>query len=318
MVAGKTIAFDDGARLAASENILMSGVTGGRLTLASAVAEGSWTLDSSAAASIQVFETNVSNCNSVVEVTVFNGAGDDNTNILFSTVVPGETLTWSGAEGTEWCNSTNWTPAARAPVATDHVIIPSGAAHMPVLPVSAVVASINLQSGATLTLGNRSLTVAGVSTLAGKLVFSGAGEFNALGDVNCSGVIVAAQSVFRLAGASSQSAKFSGITLYELSIENPSVTIGGDFACNRFSVGDGATAYDVGFSSGMTMAATEFIVGGDTSVTNVTLHTAPPSGTWHLNASKASVSGAKVSGSDASAGVFSFKSFVLYFSIPPF
>ena len=199
--------------------------------------------------------------------------------------------------------TTRRTPAARAPVATDHVIIPSGAAHMPVLPVSAAVASINLQSGATLTLGNRSLTVAGVSTLAGKLVFSGAGEFNALGDVNCSGGIVAAQSVFRLAGASPQNATFNGITLYEFSIENPSVTLGGDFACNRFTVGDGATACDVGFSSGMTMAPAEFNVSGDTSVTNVTLHAAPPSGTWHLNASKASVSGAKVSGSDASEGV---------------
>lgn len=73
--------------------------------------------------------------------------------------------TWNGSVSTEWNNDANWTPAVKPSVADD-VIIPSGTSNQPTLSVNtAVVKSVQVQSGATFTIANSGeLTINGFKT----------------------------------------------------------------------------------------------------------------------------------------------------------
>lgn len=65
---------------------------------------------------------------------------------------PGGGFTWTGSVSTDWNTAGNWSGNA-VPTATDSALIPAGPANMPVLGAAATVARIEVQSGATLTLG---------------------------------------------------------------------------------------------------------------------------------------------------------------------
>lgn len=65
---------------------------------------------------------------------------------------PTGTFTWTGAVSTDWNTAGNWSGNA-VPTAADSVVVPAGPANMPVLSAAASVARVEVQSGATLTLG---------------------------------------------------------------------------------------------------------------------------------------------------------------------
>lgn len=65
---------------------------------------------------------------------------------------PTGTFTWTGAVSTDWNTAGNWSANA-VPTATDSAVIPAGPANMPVLGAAASVARVEVQAGATLTLG---------------------------------------------------------------------------------------------------------------------------------------------------------------------
>ena len=65
---------------------------------------------------------------------------------------PTGTFTWTGAVSTDWNTAGNWNGNA-VPAATDSAVIPAGPANMPVLAAAATIARVDVQSGATLTLG---------------------------------------------------------------------------------------------------------------------------------------------------------------------
>lgn len=65
---------------------------------------------------------------------------------------PSGTFTWTGAVSTDWNTAGNWSSNA-VPSAADSALIPAGPANMPVLSAADSVARIEVQSGATLTLG---------------------------------------------------------------------------------------------------------------------------------------------------------------------
>jgi hypothetical protein len=68
------------------------------------------------------------------------------------------TFTWTGSVSTDWDTAGNWSGNA-VPTAVDSAVIPSGPTNMPVLSTAASVGRVEVQSGATLTLG-ADLTVA--------------------------------------------------------------------------------------------------------------------------------------------------------------
>jgi hypothetical protein len=67
-------------------------------------------------------------------------------------VTPTGSFTWTGAVSTDWGTAGNWSSNA-VPQAADSAVVPAGAANMPVLSVADSVGRIEVQPGATLTLG---------------------------------------------------------------------------------------------------------------------------------------------------------------------
>jgi hypothetical protein len=103
----------------------------------------------SQAGSYTVTVTNAGGCTATATETVVNAVNADNA------------LTWTGMTNTDWNTATNWCPS-RLPLTTDDVVIPSGPANQPVLSTTAVAHSVEVQSGASL-----SITAAGNLTLNG-------------------------------------------------------------------------------------------------------------------------------------------------------
>lgn len=68
------------------------------------------------------------------------------------------TFTWTGAVSTDWNTAGNWSGSA-VPSAADSAVVPAGPANMPLLSVADSVGRVEVQPGATLTLG-ADLTVA--------------------------------------------------------------------------------------------------------------------------------------------------------------
>lgn len=71
---------------------------------------------------------------------------------------PTGTFTWTGAVSTDWHTAGNWSGNA-VPTAVDSAVIPTGPANMPLVSAAASVGRVEVQSGATITLG-ADLTVA--------------------------------------------------------------------------------------------------------------------------------------------------------------
>ncbi|KAB7729282.1 hypothetical protein F5984_16765 [Rudanella paleaurantiibacter] len=81
--------------------------------------------------------------------------------------VTGAGLYWRGCTSTNWNTAANWYPAT-VPTPTDNVIILLGAANMPTLSTTAVANSVEVQSGASLSIGGGgSLTINGNKTVSG-------------------------------------------------------------------------------------------------------------------------------------------------------
>ncbi len=79
-------------------------------------------------------------------------------------------LIWRGCVSSDWNTAANWSTGA-IPTAADDVIIPSGTANAPVLSTTAVAKSVEVQSGASLTISSAgSLSVSGNK----KSMFNGA------------------------------------------------------------------------------------------------------------------------------------------------
>ena len=301
-VSGKVITVDDGATLAVGGVIALTGTAAAPVTMRSATEGQPWTLDLSGIALMD--GAALRDCQSTSPITVVNGTdlGGNSANITFVTVTPGELITWTGATDSSWATASNW-DRARAPIATDRVLVPSGPSAMPVLAAPAKVAELTVQSGAALSLGGCNLTVAGNAVLAGNLVASGAEVIDVGGNLTVSSGFAAERSTIRLSNATSATLTSSGATLYALEVSAPATAFTGDLSCASFSIGDGSSAFDLSFAEGMTLTANIFAAHGDPATTNGVLRCATDGGIWNLSVNQSDVSGVAVKGSDASRGV---------------
>jgi len=84
--------------------------------------------------------------------------------------VQADTCTWTGAVSSDWNTAGNWS-CASVPAAVDDVTIPKGTTYSPTIPImsSITVASITIDSGATLTIMNGSGVNAALWTINGSL-----------------------------------------------------------------------------------------------------------------------------------------------------
>ncbi|WP_157618568.1 beta strand repeat-containing protein [Spirosoma spitsbergense] len=118
-------------------------------------------------------------------VTVSNASGCTATATASVVNATTSMLTWTGTTSTDWNTASNWCPT-RVPLSTDDVVIPSTPANQPVLSTPATAKSVEVQSGASL-----SITAAGILTINGsKSVGGNATAFHNGGTVANSGQLV--------------------------------------------------------------------------------------------------------------------------------
>lgn len=61
--------------------------------------------------------------------------------------------TWNGGTSVDWHTGTNWTPSG-VPTSSSNVVIPSSPTNQPTISSSAVARTVEVQSGATLTIAS--------------------------------------------------------------------------------------------------------------------------------------------------------------------
>ncbi len=84
-------------------------------------------------------------------VLVTSGAGCTNNANSIVTVIPPNTLEWTGAINTDWNNAGNWT-CNTLPTTTTNVLIKSGLTNYPVIAVNVDIKSLTTQPGASVTV----------------------------------------------------------------------------------------------------------------------------------------------------------------------
>lgn len=296
---GKTVVFADGATLRVTGTAALTGSATDHLVLTSANEGTAWNLDASAS----LTDVDLRDCASAVAVIDINGAdlGGNSGNVTFMTVAPGDTITWTGAANGSFADPANWNPS-RAPIATDHVVIPSGTANVPTLPFAAKAWRLTVDEGATLDLNGLNLIVADSLTVNGTLMANGAPTVTVGGDLTVAGALVAENSVFRLNGENQTVAAADGVRFHDLVATSEELAFATSLTAHGLTLGDGEKAMSVTFAKDAVCTLNDFTVQGDAETKNVTLATAGGAGSWILKANRSTVSGATVSGSDASKG----------------
>lgn len=297
---GKAIVVDDGAVIEVTGDGALTGARDNNLTLMSATEGEQWTLKG---ANVALTGVALRDCQSESPITVMNGTdlGGNSANITFVNIEPGQLITWTGAADTAWGNAANW-DRVRTPIATDKVLIPAAAAKDPVAGTDTVVAELTVEQGRTLSFGSKTFTVTGAATVAGNIDSAG-GTLVLAGDATVTGSLGRDAMTVRLAGAEAQTFAATALDVRAFVVANPSVTIAGALTCTTFTAGDGKSAYDVAFAEGTSVTANGFVFAGDAEKTNGVLRCATSGKAWFLAVNEPEITGATVSGSDASASV---------------
>ena len=299
---GKVISVAPGATVTVTGAADLTGGAGNRIVMKSATDGEKWNIAGSA---IVMNSVALKDCVSESPITVLDGEdlGGNSDNITFMGAVQGELLTWTGESDGAWANAANWGAAGRAPIAADDIVIPAGCPNMPSLAGDVTVVNLTVEKGASLALSGRNLTVNGNAAVSGALVASGAEVISVVSNLTLASSFVPAQSTVRLAGAQAQALTIAAGTVFAtLDLGVGAVSVIGDVKANSLTVGDGATAFAVTFGSGATVDVDSFTARGDAEKISGAL-TAAEGGVWNLIASVPSVTGAVVTGSDASEGV---------------
>ena len=298
---GKKILFASGASLGVTESAAFEGEEDDFISLVSATAGQSWSLNVGEA---QMTAVAIRDCESATAFDVLDGEdlGGNSPNIVFKKSQPAATLMWTGATSSAWTVGSNW-DADRAPAAVDTVVIPPGCPNYPALSVPVTVATLVIEDGASLDPGAVVLKVTGLVTVSGRLASAGACALELGGDMMASGAVSLPNGVLSLKGASTQSVSCATGAFASYAQFCPSVTLNGTFEFADFTVGDGSSTFAVSFGAGARLTTHDFSVRGNADTKSVALGCAEFGGTWLLKTLKSSVVGARVGGCDASAGL---------------
>ncbi|HYG38788.1 MAG TPA: T9SS type A sorting domain-containing protein [Cytophagales bacterium] len=113
------------------------------------------------------FASNASSGNVTVRGVASCGSTGTSSSI---SVAVSTTNAWTGAVNTEWNNANNW--CGGIPSSTQNVVISSDSPNMPVISSVASCKDLTINTGASLTVGNGNLNVAGASTITGAIFFN--------------------------------------------------------------------------------------------------------------------------------------------------
>lgn len=219
--AGKTIAFPAGRTYRIQNQLVFAGADGNLLKLYSATG-GLWklTVPASPVASVHYVDVQYSDARGGANVQAYDSvdsAINSCSNWTFATS-GGTTDTWIGAVSTNWLANGNW-DLGRPPVAIDPVVISNGAAYYPSLNNATFLASLRVNSGATLNLRGWDLTVYGNAALFGTLAATGTETITFQGNVDLTGgTFGKANSTVVIAGTNAQQVTSAGNSFYRLTV----------------------------------------------------------------------------------------------------
>lgn len=299
---GKVICFAKDAVLAVTGVASFSGGDKSMVSLVSETEGAKWSVDTAEALMSAVA---IRDCVSLNAFDIIDGEdlGGNSDNITFKKSQPADTLTWTGTEGSSWTVGGNW-DKDRAPSAIDTVVIPVGCAHYPILGASVSMAALTIQKGASLELGAVTLAVTGAAKIDGRVSSSVAGVLELRADLDAvTGVVALPAGQLVLNAAVEQTVACGDASFGSIAVKCPSVILDGRFVFSTFAVGNGSSAFSIAFGDGTSVDAHDFLASGNAETMNVTLCCVRDGGVWSLNTLKSSVTGATVSGSDASAGM---------------
>jgi hypothetical protein len=213
-----------------------------------------------------------------------------NTNWVFANP---DAITWISPSSTDWNTAANWVTAGgvhRLPGADDPSITISNNTATATLASAAYTYNGNLivQSGATMNLNGKALTIGGCLTNAGTLVATASETLTVSKDVDFTdGTFTPATSKLSLnaAAAGTQTFKPDGKTFYRIEVPNAStlnVSGGGFTAAQLYCRAAGAT---LNFQEGLTYAVTDLLDLRGTSGSKVILRRIGSTTQWNLNLS---------------------------------
>jgi hypothetical protein len=134
----------------------------------------------------------------------------------------GQTMTWTGTNGTAWNDALNWNPT-RVPVSADNIVIPN-TSNKPLLNSAITINSMNISQGnGALDLNNYNLTVSTYITLVGTLTARGNEQIAVGGNwTNTGGWFNAANSTVTFNAASTFTVQTNGQAFYNVAFNNAS------------------------------------------------------------------------------------------------
>ncbi len=257
--AGKTVRFEAGETQTITAGFAFSGAEGDLLTLESTSEDSPWYLNQAVVHNVQYVKVSDSNATGGDPVLALNSSNVAN-NVHWIFAELGD-IAWTGNAGNSiWTDTDNWS-LGRAPLQDDpSITIPTSASGNP-QPALDIDREFNgrltIESGATLTLNGRTLTINGAVTNAGTMTATGTETLTCRGDVDFTGgTFNRAQSTLVLDGATAQTFKPDGNTFYNINIPNT----------NLVTVTDNFTVRDLVFLGNDTLA----VFSGAVTATNIT------------------------------------------------
>ena len=212
----------------------------------------------------------------------------NNENWTFSSIVVGETITWTGQSDSNWSNVDNW-DRQREPVDTDVVVIPGSVPNAPALSAPVTLNSLEVRVGAGLSLAGYYLTVTNALRIAGNFVCSAAEVITATGPTVDfgDGAFSCANSTLVLAGAADQAFDPNGLTFNLVRFEKSggTVTLAAGFTAYQFYVTP-AAAFSVLFAAGETVKASDCYVSAGNAAPLVSFASTDPGTRWNLEVTR--------------------------------
>ena len=314
-VPDKTILFStmggDAFKIADGGTCVLQGEEDHPLNLWPEADGGIWKFHLGADAVADILYASVSNSNARSGASVLAIYSDDlggNVNWGFSDpIVPGAVITWTGAEDGQWMNSANWNPM-RAPVETDHALIPAGLERYPVLAAGTVLQNkVTVEHDAALTLAGGNLTVTNGFACAGAFTFTGYETLLLTGPSNsfAGATVDAANGTVRFEGELDQIFDPDGKTFSFVTFRKTggNVTLEKGVSARVFEVMASAASV-FSFAAGETFAVSELYLNGAVAgAAGLTVKSTSDGSSWFLNAGpRQQVGGVIACDSDASGG----------------
>ena len=317
---GKTIFFgtkaSDNFEIAAGRKLTLKGAVGKDIDLRSANDPLQWKMKVNLDVETEIFYVSVSNSNAKAgEVVTAYGSEDLGGNEKWNftdVIVPGETITWTGAVDSDWTNPLNWN-LGRKVVETDMAVIPSAIDEEPVttMPVldkgKVLINEVRIESGATVTLKGYDLTVTNKLIVTGTLTALGKEKIFCPKDVDFTGgTFVAGGSSFVFYGSGAQQVNLDGQAFSTITIEKDTggIAFADGFKAEFLDV-HGTDAMTLVFAAGKTVDAARLVLRGERKggVPTLLLRSSAEGTPWKLKSGTAQfIAGVDVKDSDASAG----------------